>query len=56
MRKLRVCVAVLSVWTVAGHAAQEPPRSSQAFQTRIDLITVDVANSPVLGGSRPTLD
>ena len=54
MRKLRVCVAVLGMWTVAGHAAQEPPRSSQAFQTRIDLITVDVA--AVDGKGRPVED
>ena len=54
MRQLRICVAVLGVWTAAGHAAQEQPRPSQAFQTRIDLITVDVA--AVDGKGRPVED
>jgi hypothetical protein len=54
MRKLRVCVAVLTLWTAAGRAEQEAPRSSQAFQTRIDLITVDVAAVDEKG--RPVAD
>jgi hypothetical protein len=54
MRNLRVWVAVLGVWTAAGHAAQEPPRSSQPFQTRVDLITIDVA--AVDGRGRPVED
>jgi VWFA-related protein len=52
MRHWVIWVAALGLCTVAGHAAQEP--SSQTFQTRIDLITIDVA--AVDGSGRPVDD